>query len=259
VRAPYPIGSGGMTDHGSLAGLTDDDHTQYVAMDDGSVLSGSTNGKPIPVAATSTPGTLIHTAGAGYDDVLLFVSNVTGAAATLTIEWGGVTNPGDRMTESYSIPANSLAVPVVVGQRIAAGLVVRAFSATASALNITGWVKRVARPGDGSVLSGSTNGRPIPVIATSTAGTLIHAARATGHDGVFLFASNVTGAAETLTVEWGGASDPGDHMAKEYSIPANSPPVPVVVGQRIAGSREIRAFSSTGGAINVTGWADLVG
>ena len=56
------------------------------------LLSGSTNGKPIPVAATATPGTTIHTAVSGtssFDEVYAWASNVTGSAATLTIEWGG--------------------------------------------------------------------------------------------------------------------------------------------------------------------------
>lgn len=110
----------------------------------------------------------------------------------------------------------------------------------------------------GSVLSGSTNGRPIPVAAVATPGTNIHTAGATGYEEVYLFASNVTASAATLTIEWGGVSDPGDHMTKAYSIPANSPPVPVAVGQRIAGGLSIKAFSATGSAINITGWANLV-
>lgn len=110
------------------------------------LLSGSTNGRAIPVAATATPGTLLHTAIAGtsaFDELYLWVSNVTTAAATLTIEWGGVTDPGDHMTKAFSIPANSPPIPVVTGQVLQNGLVVRAFSGTASALNITGYVNRI--------------------------------------------------------------------------------------------------------------------
>lgn len=107
----------------------------------GAPLSGSTNGKPIPVAATATPGTLIHTAvtgTSGFDEVWIYVSNVTGVAATLTIEWGGVTDPGDHLVKAYSVAANSAPVPVVTGQRLNNGLEVRAFSGTGSSLNITG-------------------------------------------------------------------------------------------------------------------------
>lgn len=111
------------------------------------LLSGSTSGRPIPVAATATAGTLLHTAVSGsaaFDEVYLWASNVTGSAATLTIEWGGVTDPGDHSVKAVSIPANSPPIPIMTGQVINGGLAVRAFSGTASAINITGYVNRIA-------------------------------------------------------------------------------------------------------------------
>lgn len=110
------------------------------------LLSGSTSGLPIPVAATATPGTLIHTAVAGaasFDEVYIWATNVTGAAATLTVEWGGVTDPGSHLVKAYSIAANSAPVPIAVGQVLNGGLIIRAFSGTASAINITGFVTRI--------------------------------------------------------------------------------------------------------------------
>ena len=110
------------------------------------LLSGSTSGRPIPVAATATPGTLIHTAIAGatsYDEVYIWASNITAVAATLTIEWGGVTDPGSHMVKGYIMPANTAPVAIAVGQVLNGASVVRAFSATASAINITGYVNRI--------------------------------------------------------------------------------------------------------------------
>lgn len=110
------------------------------------LLSGSTSGLPIIVVAVATAGTLIHTAVAGassIDEVTLYASNVTGSAATLTLEWGGVTDPGNHMVKGYSIPANSTSVLVVAGMPLNGGLVIRAFSGTASAINITGSVTRI--------------------------------------------------------------------------------------------------------------------
>lgn len=110
------------------------------------LLSGSTNGRAIPVAATATPGTLIHTATAetnGFDEVYLWASNVTGSAATLTIEWGGVTDPGDHVCKAYSLAANSLPTLVVAGEVLKGGLAIRAFSGTASAINLSGYVNRI--------------------------------------------------------------------------------------------------------------------
>lgn len=111
------------------------------------LLTGSTNGRAIPVVAVATAGTTIHTAVAGttsYDEIYLWVTNVTGGAATLTIEWGGVTDPGDHLTKAYSIPANSAPILVCAGEVLNNGLIVRAFSGTASALNITGYVNRIS-------------------------------------------------------------------------------------------------------------------
>lgn len=110
------------------------------------VLSGSTSGLPIPVAAIATPGTLIHTAtssAGSTDEVYLWVSNVTGAAATITIEWGGVTDPANHICKAVSIPANSGPTSIVNGVALSGGLAIRAFSGTASALNISGHVNRI--------------------------------------------------------------------------------------------------------------------
>lgn len=110
----------------------------------------------------------------------------------------------------------------------------------------------------GSVLSGSTNGRPIPVVAVATPGTLIHTVSAAQFEELFLWASNVTAVAATLTVEFGGAGDPGDHLVKGYAIPANSGPIPIALGQRLDGGVVVRAFSGTASAINITGYTNLV-
>ena len=56
-------------------------------------LSGSTDGKPILIAATSTPGTAIHTAVAGttagtYDEIWLWVHNTNCLEAKLEVAPG---------------------------------------------------------------------------------------------------------------------------------------------------------------------------
>lgn len=111
------------------------------------LLSGSISGKPISVASTATPGTLLHTAIAGtdgFDEVYLFVSNLTGSAATLTIEWGGTADPGDHISKAVSVPANTGPTGVVLGLPVNGGVEIRAFSGTGAALNITGYVNRIA-------------------------------------------------------------------------------------------------------------------
>lgn len=110
------------------------------------LLSASSNGSPIPVVQTATPGTLIHTGVAGtigIDEVYLRASNVTAAGATITVEWGSVADPGGHTIKNYQIPPYSPQIPIINGDPINNGQVVRAFSDTASAINIMGFVNRI--------------------------------------------------------------------------------------------------------------------
>lgn len=104
-------------------------------------LSGSTSGKPIPVNSTSTTLHVAVSGSTSFDDVTLYAANVTGAAATLTLEWGGTTDPGELGIKAYSIPANSSQTLVFRG-RMNGGLTISAKSGTANAINVTGTVNR---------------------------------------------------------------------------------------------------------------------
>ena len=110
------------------------------------------------------------------------------------------------------------------------------------------------------LLSGSTNGLPIPVVATATLGTTIHTAIAgtTSFDEIYAWASNVTAADATLTIEWGSATDPGGHMVHAYTVPANSPPIPVATGQVLNNAKVMTAFSGTASAINIVGFVNRI-
>lgn len=114
--------------------------TQYIK----STLSGSTNGKQIKVAATGTPGTLIHTAVSGttdYDEIWLWAVNSSASSVALTIEWGGVANPDDRIT--INIPANAGLQIVVPGLILNNSNVVRAFAGSANVVMISGFVNKI--------------------------------------------------------------------------------------------------------------------
>jgi hypothetical protein len=108
-------------------------------------LSGSTNGRPIKVVQTATPGTLIHTAVAGTDDndeIWLWARNGHTAAVVLTLEWGGVSVPDDVIVNSVPIGAGLfLQIPGWILQN---GLIVRAFAATGNVITLGGYVNRVA-------------------------------------------------------------------------------------------------------------------
>lgn len=106
-------------------------------------LSGSTDGRNIKVAATATPGTLLHTAHAtALDEVWLFACNSDTVDRKLTIEFGGTTSPDD--TIELTIPAESGMVTVIPGFLLTNSVVVRAFAATANVVVINGYVNRIA-------------------------------------------------------------------------------------------------------------------
>ena len=106
-------------------------------------LSGSVNGIMIPVVATATPGTTIHTAVAttgvdNWDHVYLWAVNSTTAAVKLTVQWGGTTAAASDM--EVTIPGEGGLYLVVPGLPIQNALLVRAFAATASVVNVAGYV-----------------------------------------------------------------------------------------------------------------------
>ena len=110
-------------------------------------LSGSTDGRAIKVAATSTPGTTIHTGSAtasDYDEIWLYAQNTDTTARKLTVEWGGTSSPDDLI--EITIPAESGLVLVAPGLLIkgnATQLVVKAFAASANVITIHGYVNRI--------------------------------------------------------------------------------------------------------------------
>jgi hypothetical protein len=111
------------------------------------VLSGSTDGRGVLVAATSSPGTTVHTASAtatDYDEIWLYAQNTDTSPRKLTVEWGG-TGAGDIFV--ITIPAESgltLVSPGLVLKGNATPLVVSAFAATASVIGIYGYVNRIS-------------------------------------------------------------------------------------------------------------------
>jgi hypothetical protein len=112
------------------------------------VLSGSTDGRAIKVAATGTPGTTIHTGSATattLDEIWLYATNTDTTARKLTIEWGSTSSPDDLI--ELTIPAESgltLIAPGLLIKGNATPLVVTAFCASANVVTIHGYVNRIA-------------------------------------------------------------------------------------------------------------------
>ena len=108
------------------------------------LLSGSTNGEGIKVAATATLGTTIHTAVTGtsdIDEIWLYAVNSDTTDRKLTLEFGGVTDP-DNLIE-FTVPAEDGLYLVSPGLVLNNAQVVTAFCATANVVMIYGWVNRI--------------------------------------------------------------------------------------------------------------------
>jgi hypothetical protein len=110
-------------------------------------LSGSTDGKQIKVAASGTPGTLIHTCRAvtgvnNWDEIWIWANNSSTSGVKLTIEWGGVTSPDDTL--EITIPPESGDVLIIAGKILQNGLLVRAFAASGNVINISGFVNEIS-------------------------------------------------------------------------------------------------------------------
>ena len=111
------------------------------------ILSGSTDGRGILVAATATAGTLIHT-GSGtattLDEIWLYAVNSDAADVKLTLEWGGVTVSNDLIEVTVTAESGLMLVaPGLLIKGNASPLVVRAWASVADDIIIHGYVNQI--------------------------------------------------------------------------------------------------------------------
>jgi len=113
-------------------------------------LSGSTNGRGIAVAATSTLGTTIHATGTSasvLDEVWLYAANIHSSAVTLTVEFGGATTTSDLIQVSVGATPSGLVLicpGLILSGTGSAATTVTAFAGTANKIEIFGFVNRIA-------------------------------------------------------------------------------------------------------------------
>lgn len=107
------------------------------------ILSGSTDGRGILVAATSSPGTTIHTGPTvttSIDEIWLYAMNTSTSAVKLTIQWGSTTSPNDDIEQTIAAESGLVLVaPGLILRGNATALVVRAFAATTNVITIHGY------------------------------------------------------------------------------------------------------------------------
>jgi regulator of extracellular matrix RemA (YlzA/DUF370 family) len=106
------------------------------------------------------------------------------------------------------------------------------------------------------LLSASTNGRPIKVTPTSSAGETIHTAHASDMDEIWLYAVNTDTVARKLTIEFGGTTAPDDLI--EITVQPESGPVLVIPGLILTGGVIVKAFCATADVVLIVGWVNRI-
>lgn len=109
------------------------------------------------------------------------------------------------------------------------------------------------------LLSGSTNGKAIKVVATATPGTTIHTAVAgtSAIDEVWLYAHNTSASAVKLTIEWGEAIAPDGNI--EINIGAEGTGMILIApGIPLQNGLVIKAFAATANVINIFGYVNRI-
>jgi hypothetical protein len=112
------------------------------------------------------------------------------------------------------------------------------------------------------LLSGSTQGKPVKVVATATTGTTIHATgtSSTIIDEVWLYAYNSSTGPIALTVEYGGTTAPDQNI--KIDIPPTSGLTLVVPGLILTGTgaaaNSITAFAGTANVITLSGYVNRI-
>lgn len=109
-------------------------------------------------------------------------------------------------------------------------------------------------------LSGSTDGMPIKVVQTATAGTTIHQAvagtTAGTFDEIWLFAYNGHSAAVTLTIEYGGATVPDQNIVCTLAVQSGLQLI--VPGLVLQNGLYVKAFASVANVVCLSGYVNSI-
>lgn len=105
-------------------------------------------------------------------------------------------------------------------------------------------------------LSESTDGLPVKVVQTATAGTTIHTAHASALDEVWLYAYNGHSADVVLTIEYGGATVPDQNIIT--TVVSKAGLVLVVPGLLLTNSKVLKAFAATANVITLSGYINRI-
>ena len=102
--------------------------------------TGSTDGMPIKITQSATPGDTIHQAVAGttpgvFDEIWIWAYNSHSSAVELTLEWGGASVPDQNIKVTLAAGSVGL-VPIIPGLRLQNSKVVKAFASVANVVTL---------------------------------------------------------------------------------------------------------------------------
>lgn len=108
-------------------------------------------------------------------------------------------------------------------------------------------------------LSGSTDGMPIKVVQTATAGTAVHTAvagtTAGTFDEIYLYAQNNHTSSVTLTIEFGSNATENNIIC---TLASKSGLQLIVPGLILQNSATVKAFASEANVISVSGFVNSI-
>lgn len=105
--------------------------------------SGSTNGQPVAVAATASPGTTFHTASATagvQDEIYMYLTNTDSVQRTVKVQFGGVA-ANDEI--DFPVPAGDT-ILAIAGVPVTGSVIVAAYADAANKVNMFGYVNRIS-------------------------------------------------------------------------------------------------------------------
>jgi len=105
-------------------------------------------------------------------------------------------------------------------------------------------------------LSGSTDGKNIKVVATSSSGTTIHTAHASNIDEVWLWAVNSDTTDRKLSIQYGGTAAPDDLV--EFTVPAEDGAYLIIPGWTLTNSQVVRAFAAAANVVLINGYVNRI-
>lgn len=111
-------------------------------------------------------------------------------------------------------------------------------------------------------LSGSTQGKPVKVVATASTGTTIHATGTSSStiDEVWLYAYNSDTGPVLLTIQYGGTTSPDNDI--KITIPPQSGLTLVVAGLILTGTgaaaNTVYAYAATTNVITISGYVNRI-